>query len=77
MGVTKEVWSKQPFRLVQDSFRIGSDLNESHWFRIGSAYVLCLQGTLVWSEDVQGTSVDPEEVRCYESNYFGDLDLLL
>ena len=44
----EEVWSK---RLVQDTFRIGSDLNELHWFRIASAYVPCLQGTTVSFED--------------------------
>ncbi len=46
MGVTKEVWSKQPVILVHDRFRIGSDLNKSHWFRIGSSYVPCLQGRM-------------------------------
>ena len=45
MSRRKEVWSKCLVRLVQDSFRIGSDLNESHWFRIGSGIVPCLQGT--------------------------------
>ncbi len=44
MGRRKEVWSKHLVRLVQDSFRIGSDLNESHWFRIGSGIVPYLQG---------------------------------
>ncbi len=47
MAQGKEVWSKRLVRLVQDSFRIGSDLNESHWFRIGSGTVPCLQG--YWS----------------------------
>ncbi len=42
--ILNQVWSKQPVRLVRDSFRIGWDLNESHWFWIGSGYVLCLQG---------------------------------
>ena len=45
IGRIKEVWSKRLVRLVQDTFRISSDLNESHWFRIASAYVPCLQGS--------------------------------
>ena len=44
MGRRKEVWSRRLVRLVQDSFRIDSDPNESHWFRIGSGIVSCLQG---------------------------------
>ncbi len=43
IGSIKEVWSKRLVRLVQDTFRIGSALNELHWFRIASAYVPCLQ----------------------------------
>ncbi len=46
IGGAKEVWSKRLVRLVQDTFRIGSDLNELYWFRIASAYVPCLQGEL-------------------------------
>ncbi len=44
IGSIKEVWSKRLVRLIQDTFRIGSDLNELHWFRIVSAYIPCLQG---------------------------------
>ena len=44
IGSIKEVWSKCLVRLAQDTFRIGSDLNELCWFRIASAYVPCLQG---------------------------------
>ncbi len=44
IGKIKEVSSKRLVRVVQDTFRIGADLNESHWFRIASAYIPCLQG---------------------------------
>ena len=37
----QNVWS--------DWFRIRSDLNESHWFRIGSGIVPCLQGYARWA----------------------------
>ncbi len=43
MGRKKDLWAKQAVSLVQKTFRITN--HKSHWLRIGSGYVPCLQGS--------------------------------
>ncbi len=74
IGSIKEVLSKHLARLVQDTFRIGSDLNELHWFRIASGYVPCLQGSsMITFPESSDALVCCYRLVCDQTSWVSDL----